>query len=87
VGPSLELFQRLILLGPMLLVQHGKRSIYFTFWVTCQGPEYKMQLGVKCVNGQLGLKKLGINKRRKFTIGHSGWLNLQIALCGIKNNS
>jgi hypothetical protein len=52
----------------MLLVQHGKRSIYFTFWVTCQGPEYKMQLGVKCVNGQLGLKKLGINKMEKCTI-------------------
>jgi hypothetical protein len=42
VGPSLELFQRLILLGPMLLVQHGKRSFYFNFSATGQGPEYKM---------------------------------------------
>jgi hypothetical protein len=70
----------------MLLVQHGKRSIYFTFWVTCQGPEYKMQLGVKCVNGQLGLKKLGINKMEKCTIDFFDWRNLQITFCGIKNN-
>jgi len=41
-GPKFGIFKIIILLGPMLLVQHGKRSFYFAFWVTGQGPEYKM---------------------------------------------